>query len=176
MKKLFILLFYLAGILPAVASYACPLRSVNMPKYLFIPPTGATSLAEISNAILLSLQSADAGQLSAYFPTDQELSVLRRQGSEDMRAVLEDQSASDLEKSFETDWQKVVQEGVTKTLNWSELQVTDTKAGKASRKNSMLLPVETVLQTKQNQPISLVFEVIKLKNRYYLFRGIQLKS
>jgi len=150
--------------------------AVNMPKYIFIPPTGATSLTEISNAILLSLQTNNVGQLSSYFPTDQEITVLRQQGSEDMKAVLENLAATDLKNSFETDLQNVIQEGVSKTLNWTDLTVADTKTGKGTRKNRLLLPVETVLQTKQNQPISLVYEVIKLKNRYYLFRGIQLKS
>lgn len=97
-------------------------------------------------------------------------------GSEDMRAVLKDKSADNLKQSFETDLQKVIAEGVTKTLNWTELLVSDTKAGKATSKNRMLLPVETRLHTKQNQAVTLLYEVVKIKNRYFLFRGIQLKA
>jgi len=163
-------------IVPTSFSITQAFRSVNMPKYIFIPATGATTLAEISKAILLSLQTNNAAQLTSYYLTDKEITFLRQLGSEDMNAVLENNSASDLQNSFETDLQKVVQKGVSKTLNWSELGVADTKTGKESKKNRLLFPVETVLQTKQNQPVSLLYEVVKIKNRYYLFRGIQLKS
>jgi len=176
MKKL--LLFYIcfSGIIYAGTLKGRTIKSVNMPHNNFIRATGATSLAEISKAILLALQTNNAGQLTSYYPSDQEITTLRQLGSEDMKAVLENQSATDLQNSFDTDLQKIVQEGVSKTLNWSELEVADTKTGKGTSKNSVLFPVETVLQTKQNQPVSLVYEVIKLKNRYYLFRGIRLKS
>jgi len=162
--------------IPAGTSKARPFRPVNMPKYIFIPPAGATSLTEISNAILLSLQTANAEQLTSYFLSDQEITFLRQLGSEDMNAVLENKSATDLQNSFETDLQNIVQEGIAKTLNWSALSVADTKTDKGSQENRLLFPVETILQTKQNQPVSLLYEVVKIKNRYYLFRGIQLKS
>ena len=175
MRKLLVLFLYLFGLIQTSTS-----KTLNIglaPKIATnVMVAGATSLTEISNALLLALQSNNTGQLSTYFPTDLELKTLGQRGSEDMRAVLEDKSADDLKQSFEADLQKVIAEGVTKTLNWTELLVSDTKAGKATNKNRMLLPVETRLHTKQNQAVTLLYEVVKIKNRFFLFRGIQLKA
>jgi len=176
MKRLLFLVLYCCGIMQTGASKSPYYNSAAMPTYTIMPAAGATSLAEIANAILLSLQTNNTGQLTSYYLTDKEITFLRQLGSEDMNAVLENKSATDLKNSFETDLQTVVQEGVAKTLNWSDLGVADTKTGKGSEESRLLFPVETVLQTKLNQPVSLLYEVVKIKNRYYLFRGIKLKS
>jgi hypothetical protein len=137
---------------------------------------GAATVAELSNAVLLALQANDPEQLAAYLPTDAQLNALKKQGSEDMKAVLENRSATDLKNSFRTDFETLVQEGVSHTLNWSEAILAETKLGQTTAKNRHLHPVEMVLQTKQNQSVGVLFETVKIKNRYFLFRGIQLKS
>ena len=175
MKKLLILFIYLFGIMPAGSAKAFYFFSVTPPSYTIMPPTGASSLGEISNAILTSLQTNKTDQLTSYFLTDKEITYLRQLGSEDMNAVLENKSNTDLKNSFETDLETIVQEGVAKTLNWSELSVAETKTGTGSEESRLLFPVETVLQSKLNHPVSLLYEVVKINNRYYLFRGIKLK-
>jgi len=175
MTKLLILLIFLFSVMPAGSAKALYFCSVAQPAYTIDPATGASSLGEISNAIFTSLQTNKSDQLTSYFLTDKEINYLRQLGSEDMNAVLENKSATDLKNSFETDLQTVVQEGVAKTLNWSELNLAETKTGKGSEESRLLFPVETVLQSKLNQPVSLLYEVVKINNRYYLFRGIKLK-
>ena len=78
MKKL--LLFYIcfSGIIYAGTLKGRTIKSVNMPHNNFIRATGATSLAEISKAILLALQTNNAGQLTSYYPSDQEITTLRQ--------------------------------------------------------------------------------------------------
>lgn len=142
---------------------------------LYIAP-GAASLSELANALLQALQANSAEQLTIYLPTDAEIAVLKKQGSEDMKAVLEEQSVADLRNGFETDFSALMQHGVDKTLNWSEMQVAETMAGKPTPKNRMLYPVEMILQTKQHRLVLIVFEAVKINNRYFLFRGIQFKS
>lgn len=176
MKKINILfLFYL---LASANVYAVILGqpSFNLDFALTqAPKAGAANVTELSNAILLALQTADTGQLNGYLPTDAELKVLKKQGSEDMKAILENQTVTSLSNSFQSDVKKIIQEGVGKTLNWADMHLAETKTGKGTAKNLMLRPVEMVLQTKNNQLVSIVFETIHLHNRYYLFRGIQLK-
>jgi hypothetical protein len=176
MRKLLVLFLYFFGSLQTGVSQTPGFALVPTTPTTNVMVAGATSLTEISNALLLALQTNNTGQLSTYFPSDAELKMLQKIGSEDMRAVLEDKSAEDLQQSFATDLQKVIADGVTKTLNWTELLVSDTKASKTTTKNRMLLPVETRLQTKQNKAVALLYEVVKIKNRYFLFRGIQLKA
>jgi hypothetical protein len=140
------------------------------------PKAGAASISELSNAILLALQTNNTEQLNGYLLTDAELKILKKQGSEDMTAILENQTGTDLKNTFQTDLKTLIQDGVAKTLNWTDMHLAETKMGQSTAKNRMLRPVELVLQAKNNQMVNLVFETIQLNNRYYLFRGIRFKS
>lgn len=177
MKKvnLFFLLFFLAGNIINAAVLPQPFAASNI-AIINAPKAGAATVTELANAILLALQTNETDQLNGYLLTDAEINLLKKQGSEDMKAILENQTVTDLKTSFQADLKNLIQEGVGKTLNWTNMQVAETKVGNTTTKNRVLRPVELMLQAKDNQMVNITFETINLNNRYYFFRGIKLKS
>lgn len=138
--------------------------------------SGAASVSEIANGLLQALQTNNFDQLTAFLPTDAELAQLKKRGSEDMKAVLENRTAEDLKTTLKTEYETLVQAAIDKTLNWQEATVTEVKQGKPAVKNKMLQPAGIIINTKQNQLVRIVFETVKINNRYYLFRQIRLAA
>ena len=67
MRKLLLLFFLLGSIQMGVTKTPGLGLAPKTPTNVMVP--GATSLTEISNALLLALQTNNTGQLSTYFPT-----------------------------------------------------------------------------------------------------------
>jgi hypothetical protein len=137
---------------------------------------GAANVTELGNALFQALQANDFELLTGYLLSDTDLALLRQKGSEDLRAVLEANTAETMDNQFKTDFQTLVQQGVTRALHWSDLSLAEARAGKPDPKNQMLLPVELRLQSKQNQLLTIRFEAVRLHNRYYLFRRVEMSS
>jgi hypothetical protein len=122
------------------------------------------------------LQANDFGLLTGYLPADTDLAPLKQKGSEDLRAVLETNNAAAMQNRFKTDFQTLIQQGISRALNWSDLSLAEARAGKPDPKNPMLLPVALRLQNKQNQFLTIRFEAIRLHDRYYLFRRVEMSA
>jgi hypothetical protein len=137
---------------------------------------GAANLTELGNALFQALQTNNFDLLTGYLPSEAELSLLRQKGSEDLKALMQAHTAADVESRFKNDFQALIQQSVSQTLNWSDLSMAEARAGKPDPKNQMLLPVELRLQTKLNQFLTIRFEALRLHNRYFLFERVQMKS
>lgn len=134
---------------------------------------GAANVNELANIIFTAIQSNDFDQLPLYIPTDTELGNLKKQTSEDVQALLENLTAEDISASLQESFETVIREGISKTLNLTELTLADVKAGKPDAKNKILIPVTATLTTRTNQPLPLKFEALKINGRYFLFQRMQ---
>ena len=169
MKKIFVLvtLVTVTYLSPAVAfSLPKPVKTITAAR-------GAANVNELATIIFTAIQNNDFDQLPLYIPTDSELNKLKNQTSEDVQAVMENLSAEDLTTSLQESFETVIREGISKTINMSELTLSDVKTGTPDAKNKMLIPVTATLTTRTNQPLPLKFEALKINNRYFLFQRMQ---
>jgi len=137
---------------------------------------GAANPNELAQNILQAIQHNKFEELSSFLLADEELVLLKKRGSEDMKAFLENSSVDNIKSNLQTDYQKLIESGISNTINWSDLVVAETRLGKSAAKNAYLQPITVVLMDKQNRPMQLVIDTVKLNNRYFLFRQINLKA
>ncbi|QNF33864.1 hypothetical protein HUW51_14460 [Adhaeribacter swui] len=166
MKKLFFIVALFLPTLPVIS------HSVSLPVQQ-AAARGTATVSELANVVFAALQNNDFEQLPLYVPTDTELSSLQKKSSEDMQAVLQDLTADDVTASLRESFDAVIQAGVDKTLNLAELTLGDVRAGNASSKNKALIPVTATLTTRDNQPLALRFEALKINGRYFLFQRME---
>ena len=155
-----------------VASPACS-GPVRTPSTATTAGRGAATVTELANVVFAAIQSNDFEQLPLYLPTDAELSTLKKKSSEDLRALLDELTTARLTSRLKESFNTVIQEGIAKTLNISELTLADARAGQPDAKNKMLLPVTATLTTRANQALPLRFEALQINGRYFLFQRIE---
>lgn len=176
MKKLPILFFLYFFMMGAVAiSAAFPINNFRNRPVLSPAANGAANVTELATGLLQALQANNFDQITTYLPGEAELALIKRRSSADMKAVVQELSLADYRSNLKAEYQALVQQGISNTLNWTDMQVVEAQVGKGTRKNQLLQPVLAILQNKQNQQVQVAFEVIKLNRRYYLFQRMQLK-
>ncbi|MGV3589315.1 MAG: hypothetical protein ACO1OF_20075 [Adhaeribacter sp.] len=179
MKKLWLSVILLLAILfqPGlpVITQAALLNNWDAPSKKVLA-RGAASPDELAKSVLQAIQENNVGGLNAFLLDDKEIVLLKNKGSEDMKAFLENITATDLQNNFRRNYQTLVEQGVSQTINWSEYTVSEARLGKGSAKNTFLQPLTVLLTNNQQQSVELLLETVKLNNRYYLFRQLELKS
>jgi hypothetical protein len=166
MKKFVFVIALLINILPATSKAVS--LTVNQPA-----ARGTATVAELANVVFTAIQSNDFEQLPLYVPTDTELSSLQKKSSEDLQAVLQDLTAEEVTTTLREAFNTVIQEGIDKTLNLTELTLGDVRTGKPDSKNKILIPVTAILTTKANQALPLRFEALNINGRYFLFQRME---
>ncbi|PSR52120.1 hypothetical protein AHMF7605_00575 [Adhaeribacter arboris] len=137
---------------------------------------GTATVNELANVVFTAVQANDFEQLPLYVPTDTELATLKKQASEDMLAVLEGLTSEAITSSLKESFETVIREGISKTLNLTELTLADVRTGTNSAKNKAMIPVTATLSTRTNQSFPLRFEALKINGRYFLFQRMAWQS
>ncbi|RDC64063.1 hypothetical protein [Adhaeribacter pallidiroseus] len=166
MKKYILFIALLVPVLPAGSKPVELLTNQSAAR-------GTATVAELANVVFTAVQSNDFEQLPLYVPTDTELSNLKKKSSEDLQAVLQDLTAEEVTATLREAFNTVIQEGIDKTLNLTELTLGDVREGKASPKNKVLIPVTAILTTRADQVLPLQFEALKINGRYFLFQRLE---
>lgn len=169
MKNLILAIFFLGFISIGVAKPV--LTTITQPA-----ARGTATIAELGNIVFTAIQNNDFEQLPLYVPTDTELSTLMKKSSEDVQAVLQDLTAEEVTSALRESFNAVIQQGIDKTLNLTELTLGDVRAGSPNSKNKVLIPVTATLNTRDNQPLPLRFEALKINGRYFLFQRMEWQS
>lgn len=178
MKKLWltfilILVIFLQLGLPVISPAASFYNGYAPPET--VAARGAATPDELANSVLLAIQENNVGELNAFLLSDEEIVLVKSQGSEDLKAYLESITATDLQNNFRRNYQNLIAQGLSQTIKWSDYSVSEARLGEGSAKNKFLQPLTVTLTDKQNRPLELALETIKLNNRYFLFRQIELK-
>lgn len=135
---------------------------------------GAANPQELAQTVLQAIQQNNPAGLDAFLLEDAEYVQLKQKGSEDMKAFLESTPVADLKNTFRNGYDELIKKGISQTINWMELEVSEARLGKGTAKNTQLQPVTVILTDKQNQSLTLLLEIIKINKRYFLFRKIEL--
>ena len=145
-----------------------PAQRVKMAK-------GAANPTELARLVVQAIQKNQFEDLHAFLPDDEALTLLKNKGSEDLKALLQNSTAIDVKNRFKSQYEEVIQQGISRTINWSELELAETKVGKGSVKNPMVQPLTLTLAHQAKAPVQLMLETAKVNNRYYLFQRIELQ-
>jgi hypothetical protein len=137
---------------------------------------GATKIQELGQALFNAVKQNQFKDLEQYMPTDAELKILKRRSSEDMRLVLEQTSKDSIRRNLQSDFNTIIQQGTTNVFNWNDWQVTDTKLSRRDRKNPLLFRAELKLANASGSENALLFEAVRIKGRFYLFKQMVLQQ
>ena len=176
MKELFFCLsFYLIS-----NSLVLPATAATRPNFIIITGSsawakGAASPNELAQNVLQAIKENKTESLNAFLLGEAEFVQLKNKSSADMKAFLDNTTVTDLQNTFRTSYDNLIKDGISQTINWSEMEVSEARLGKAAPKTPFLLPVTVTLLDKQQRPLLLLLETVKLNNRYFLFRKIDLQ-
>ena len=97
-----------------------PAASLNI---LLTPPEkflarGAATPDQLAKTVLLAIQENNTHALNAFLLEDKEIVLLKNKGSEDMQAFLENTTATDLQNNFRRNYQNLIEQGISQTINW----------------------------------------------------------
>jgi hypothetical protein len=136
---------------------------------------GAAKVQELGQAVFSALQQNQFNNLHNYLPEENELKILKRRSSEDMRLVLEKTTRDSIRENLQRDFTVINEKATENTINWSEWQPTDTKATRRDRKNPLLFRTEMTLTHASGAESSVLFEAVRIRNRYFLFKQMILE-
>ncbi|MFC5271788.1 hypothetical protein [Adhaeribacter terreus] len=131
---------------------------------------GAGKVQELGQAVFEGLQHNQFNNLQNYLPNDTELKILKRRSSEDMRLVLEKTTPDSIKQNLLRDFNLIQEQATQNMVNWNEWQPTDTKVSRRDRKNPLLYRAEMALAHASGAENSVLFEVVRIRGRYFLFK------
>ncbi|MBK0404054.1 hypothetical protein I5M27_13750 [Adhaeribacter sp. BT258] len=131
---------------------------------------GAATIQELGQAVFNALQHNQFQELQNYLPGDTELKVLKRRSSEDMRLLLERTTPDSIRQNMQRDFNSISEQAIQNTINWSEWQPTNAKTTRRDRKNPLLYRAEITLANPAGGQRTLLFEVIRIRGNYFLFK------
>src|SRR5262245_53109092 len=92
-----------------------------------IKQRGAEGVNELSKIVFNSIKLNDFETLAKYLPNDVELETLKTQTVEKNKYLFENMNADDLRSNTKINFDKVIQDGIVNTLNWSEVEIQESK-------------------------------------------------
>jgi hypothetical protein len=137
---------------------------------------GATNPQEIGQAVFSALQQNQFGNVQQYLPDEIELRILTRRSSEDMRALLQILTPDSIKRNLQKEFNQISEESTANAFNWQDWQPADTKLQQRDPKNRLLYRAQVTLANVAGAEKYLLFEAIKIRNRYFLFRQIDFRD
>lgn len=134
---------------------------------------GAMHKEDLAKVVFSSLQMNQFEMLTNYLPNDNEIKYLERQSSRENKYIFEDLMADDLESNTKINFQKVIQNGIKAEINWSTVEFTDMKFEEAKIKDERMQKGIFTVQDNKGSNMKISFDMIKIKNKWFLFQGIR---
>ena len=176
MKRIFALLLSFTLLLAL-----CNTASAQMSPGLFakkkpLPSTrGKGSVKELSKEIHNAMQTGNIDRLMVFMPSEQELKDLKKNNltSDKTKELIETVNAGQLESNFKQDLTNV--QAQLEAESKSPEMVTFSNATGHRPKIPNVIPVTITLVDKEQCPVDLTFEALKIDKRIFLFRNLQIK-
>jgi hypothetical protein len=166
-RLLFLTLFFFAIILVSSAqNHRAAIRRGH----------GAAKPQELAQAVYGAFQQNRFENVQQYLPDEVELRILKRRSSEDMRALLQVLTPDSIKQSLQREFNHISEQSTANAFNWQDWQLADTRLSQRDAKNRMLYSVEISIADAAGNTKYLVFEAIKIKTRYFLFRQIAFRD
>ena len=133
---------------------------------------GARSSAELSEAFFNSIRQNDFSMLRNYIPEQTEMEYFRKSCNIIQKPLCESIDGEELKLNTEANYKKLVQKGIEKEINWSQIELIDRKIIE-DPKNSLRSKVLLGVQDMKGKTMNMSFDVIQIKDKYFIFQGIR---
>jgi hypothetical protein len=133
---------------------------------------GARNSAELSEAVFNSLKQNDFSILKNYIPEQAEMEYFRKSCSLRQKPMCEAINGEELKSNTEANYKKLVQKGIDKEINWSQIELID-KKNITDPANNLRSKVSLSVQDMKGRIINMSFDQIRIKDKYFLFQGIR---
>ncbi|MFC5271787.1 hypothetical protein [Adhaeribacter terreus] len=141
-----------------------------------LPSTrGKGSIKELGKEIHTAMQTGDTERLMIFMPSEPELKDLKKNKltPDKTKELIETVNASQLENNFKQDLATVQNQLAADSV--IPEQATFSAATGHRPKIPNVIPVTVTLLDKQQRPVALTFEALKIDKRVFLFRNLQVK-
>ncbi|MDX5347852.1 MAG: hypothetical protein LPK19_11455 [Hymenobacteraceae bacterium] len=137
---------------------------------------GAATIPELGFALFTALKAQDASTLNLYIPEKLEMDYLRQKGTGPAKAVTDSVTADELAKAIKRDFQRVIEEGRSRNINWSQVGLKEVEVVLPSIKDGSMKVLRVIVQEPNGKEMGVVFESIKTQDRHYLFRNMRIST
>jgi hypothetical protein len=133
---------------------------------------GAKSRAELSEIFFNSIRQNDFSMLRNYIPEQTEMEYFRKSCSIQQKPLCESIDDEELKSNTEVNFKKLVQKGIEKEINWSQIELME-KNSIDDPKNSLRSKMILNVQDMKGRSMKISFDVIRIKDKYFIFQGIR---
>lgn len=134
---------------------------------------GAATKETLAEVLYTSIKMNDFALLSNYIPNDNELLYLKNHTSRKNRYMYEGLTGELIEGNTQMNFEKVVQAGIKNEINWSSIEITDSKVEEAKMNDRRLYVGSFTVQDSKAKGLKISFDIVKIKEKYFLFQGIR---
>jgi hypothetical protein len=133
---------------------------------------GAENKSELSQVVFNAMRQNDFSLLSNYIPQQNELEAYRANCSVKDKPLCESVDAEKLKANTEANFNKVIKKGIDKEINWSESELVDKKIME-DKTDQLKSKVMLSIQDMRGMNFKVSFDVIKIKDKWFIFQGIR---
>lgn len=151
------------------------LNTAGMAKNIdLIDPTvkGAESEKELSNIIFEAIKANKFEMLYNYIPTDPELEYLRKNATERNKPLFENLEAGKMKVYTKTNFEEVIKKGIDKGINWSSTELIDYQTRQCNIEK-IGCKVLVTIQDMNGKVFKLSYDIIEIKDKWFLFQGMR---
>lgn len=167
MNRLYIIFFVL--LFQSVEAHVTPTCAVE--------PTvkGAASEKELSRLIFEAIQNNQFEALSNYIPAEPELEYLRATSTEKNKPIFENIQPEKLNVYTKKNFDLIIQKGIERHINWASTRLIDYQTRQCSIEK-IGCKVFITIQDAVGKSISLSYDIINIKDKWFLFQGMRTEN
>ena len=136
---------------------------------------GAKSSAELSEIFFNSMRQNDFSMLRNYIPEQTEMEYFRNSCNIQQKPLCEAIDDEELKSNTEANFKKLVQKGIDKEINWSQIELVE-KNSIADPRNTLRSKMILNVQDTKGRGMKMSFDIIRIKDKYFIFQGIREES
>lgn len=178
MKKGVIILMFLSLVFPGFQTVSSGGPEVPSEKFIAEKngQRGAEDVYVLARTVFNAIKMNDFDMLSTYIPNDMEIEYLKNHSGEKDRYLFEEMSSDDLKANTHLNFDKVVREGMEKGINWSEAEIQESRTTMCRVGDQKMCEAMMNLQDLQGNNLKISFDMIQIKDRWFLFQGVRIKN
>jgi hypothetical protein len=137
---------------------------------------GAEDVYVLARTVYNSIKMSDFDMLLTYIPNDNEIQFLKDHSTEKDKYLFEEMTSADLRANTRLNFDQVVNEGMEKGINWSDVEIQESKIQMCRVGDQHMCEAVMSLQDRKGKNIRISFDMIKIQERWFLFQGVRIKN
>ena len=148
----------------------------NLEKKADIQEKGASDGRDLPGIVFNAMKLNDFDQVVNYIPGEAELEFLQKSASKKSRYLYDQTEAERIKAEAKLSFDKIVEEGVKMQINWSDAEITESGIEKTDSPDKRISKGWFIIQDRKENQMKVSFDVIRVKNKWFAFRGFNLED